>query len=78
LVTASDEFDRPSPWRRLDRRTAYENDWITVWHDEVVRPDGADGIYGVVHYRNLAVGVVALDDDDRVVLVGQFRYTLDA
>jgi ADP-ribose pyrophosphatase len=69
---------RDSPWRRLSRRVAYENDWLTVWHDEVIRPDGAPGIYGIVHPANLAVGVVALDDDDRVVLVGQFRYTLDA
>jgi 8-oxo-dGTP pyrophosphatase MutT (NUDIX family) len=67
-----------SPWRRVARRTAYENAWITVWHDEVLRPDGEPGIYGVVHYRSLAVGVVALDGEDRVVLVGQYRYTLDA
>ena len=60
------------------RRVAYENPWITVWHDEVDPPDGAPGIYGVVHFANLAAGVVALDDDDRVVLVGQHRYALDA
>jgi 8-oxo-dGTP pyrophosphatase MutT (NUDIX family) len=64
-------------WARRHRRTAYENPWITVWHDDVVRPDGSDGIYGVVHLANLAVGVVAIDDADRVVIVGQHRYTLD-
>ena len=41
------------------RRVAYENPWITVWHDEVTRPDGSPGIYGVVHFANLAAGVVA-------------------
>jgi 8-oxo-dGTP pyrophosphatase MutT (NUDIX family) len=56
---------------------AYENAWVTVWHDEVTRPDGGAGIYGVVHFANLAVGVVAIDADDRIVLVGQHRYTLD-
>jgi 8-oxo-dGTP pyrophosphatase MutT (NUDIX family) len=56
----------------------YENPWITVWHDEVARPDGSDGIYGVVHFANLAAGVLALDDQDRIVLVGQHRYTIDA
>jgi 8-oxo-dGTP pyrophosphatase MutT (NUDIX family) len=61
---------------RTTRRVAYENPWITVWHDEVTRPDGSPGIYGVVHFANAAVGVVAIDDDDRVVLVGQHRYTL--
>ncbi len=61
---------------RRSRRVAYENPWITVWHDEVARPDGSPGIYGVVHFANLAGGVVAFDDDDRIVLVGQHRYTL--
>ena len=66
------------PWLRRSRRVAYENPWITIWHDEVTRPDGAPGIYGIVHYANLAVGVLALDEKDRVLLVGQHRYALDA
>lgn len=68
---------QPSPWHRRSRRVAYENAWITVWHDEVTRPDGEPGIYGVVHFRSIAVGIVAVDGDDSVVLVGQHRYTLD-
>lgn len=68
---------RSGPWTRYARRAAYENPWIAVWHDEVSRPDGSPGIYGVVHYANLAAGVVVLDDRDRVLLVGQHRYTLD-
>jgi 8-oxo-dGTP pyrophosphatase MutT (NUDIX family) len=76
----SSEADIPEigPWRRRARRVAYENPWITVWHDDVVRPDGNPGIYGVVHFASLAVGIVALDDEDRVLLVGQHRYPLDA
>lgn len=66
-----------NPWRRVSRRVAYENPWIEILHDEVVRPDGQPGIYGVVHFRHLAIGVVPLDANDRVLLVGQFRYTLD-
>jgi 8-oxo-dGTP pyrophosphatase MutT (NUDIX family) len=66
-----------NPWRRLTRRTAYDNAWIRVHHDEVVRPDGQPGVYGVVHFKNVAVGVVGLDEQDRVLLVGQYRYTLD-
>ena len=50
------------PWLRRSRRVAYENAWVTVWHDEVTRPDGEPGIYGLVHFANLAVGVVVLDD----------------
>ena len=66
------------PWRRRARRVAYANPWITVWHDDVMRPDGNPGIYGVVHFASLAAGIVALDDEDRILLVGQHRYTLDA
>jgi 8-oxo-dGTP pyrophosphatase MutT (NUDIX family) len=65
------------PWMRRSRRVAYENPWITLWHDEVDRPDGSPGIYGVVHFASAAVGVIVLDDEDRVLLVGQHRYTLD-
>jgi 8-oxo-dGTP pyrophosphatase MutT (NUDIX family) len=66
------------PWVRHRRSIGYRNPWLTVWHDEVTRPDGLPGIYGVVHFRNTAVGVVAIDDQDRVALVGQHRYAFDA
>ncbi len=67
-----------NPWRRVARRLAYENAWIQIHHDDVIRPDGEPGIYGVVHFRNRAIGVVPLDTErDQVLLVGQFRYPLD-
>lgn len=48
-------------------------------HDEVLRPDGQPGVYGVVHFLHRAVGVVPLDTDtDCVLLVGQYRYALDS
>jgi 8-oxo-dGTP pyrophosphatase MutT (NUDIX family) len=72
------KVDHPNPWTRHERRIAYENAWIRVVHDEVTRPDGRPGVYGVVQFRNAAVGVVAVDDAGRILLVGQYRYTLDA
>ena len=67
-----------NPWRRVSRRVAYENPWIEILHDDVIRPDDKPGIYGVVHFRHLAIGVVPLDTaTDRVLLVGQFRYTMN-
>lgn len=72
------EPDRPSnPWTRESRTTVYDNPWISLHDDVVVGPDGARGQYGVVHFHNAAVGVVPLDDDGNVLLVGQWRYTLD-
>jgi 8-oxo-dGTP pyrophosphatase MutT (NUDIX family) len=79
-MSEGDTDDRPrvlGPWRRRGRRTAYANPWIEVFHDDVDRPDGTPGIYGVVHFRTQAVGVVAVADDGRLLLVGQHRYPLD-
>ena len=73
----NDKPDPPTnPWLQHSRRTVYENPWITVWEDQVRRPDGAPGIYGLVHFHGRAIGVVALDAEDRVCLVGQYRYAL--
>ena len=44
----------------------------------MIRPDGQPGIYGVVHYKNKAIGVLPVDDDGQIWLVGQYRYPLDA
>lgn len=68
---------RVSPWRTLSSREVYRNAWIRVREDQVLRPDGSPGIYGVMSTA-LAVGVLALTDDEQVVLVGQWRYALDA
>jgi 8-oxo-dGTP pyrophosphatase MutT (NUDIX family) len=66
----------PNPWRTLSSRIAYENAWIRIREDQVIRPDGEQGIYGVVEIR-ASVGVVALDEQDRIVLAGQWRYPLN-
>lgn len=72
-----DGTERRDPWTTMSSRQVYANPWIRVREDEVLRPDGSPGIYGVVT-TSLAVGVVALTEADEVVLVGQWRYTLGA
>ena len=64
-----------NPWQTLASREVYDNPWIRVREDAVVRPDGEPGIYGVVHYKNVAIGILAVDGDD-IFLVGQYRYPL--
>ncbi len=68
--------DGRNTWQRRSRRTAYENPWIRVEHDEVITPGGSDGVYGVVRFANVAIGVVTLDADGMTTLVGQWRYPL--
>ena len=65
-------------WKKLSSRTVWENDWMRVLEDEVINPGGGKNLYGHVHFKNLAVAIVPLDDDDNVWLVGQQRYTLGA
>lgn len=72
-----DPDQHPNPWHTLSDRTAYENPWIRVSHREVRNPSGGPGIYGVVHFKNTAIGIVPLDAEGYTWLVGQYRYTLD-
>ncbi|MDQ3818851.1 MAG: NUDIX hydrolase [Acidobacteriota bacterium] len=65
-----------SPWQTLSSREVYDNAWIKVREDAVIRPDGGRGIYGVVHFKNIAIGILAIEDD-LIYMVGQFRYPLD-
>ena len=65
-----------NPWKTLDTRVVYTNPWITVREDQVIRPDGAPGIYGVVDTR-IATGVLALTPEMQLVLIGQYRYTME-
>lgn len=66
-----------NPWQTKSTRPIYENPWISIREDQVVRPNGSEGIYGVVSMRNKAVGVVPLHEDGTVTLVGQWRYTME-
>lgn len=69
-------MNESNPWKTLESSVVYENPWISVRNDAVVRPDGKPGVYGVVHYKNTAVGVLPIDDEGFVYLVGQYRYPL--
>lgn len=65
-----------NPWRTLARCAVYGNPWIDVEHHEVLKPNGDPGIYGLVRFRNHAVGVVPVDEEGCTWLVGQYRYPL--
>ena len=62
-----------NPWTTLRSRTAYSNAWFRIREDEVLRPDGQPGLYGVVEIRP-SVGILAFNGNGEVALVGQWRY----
>jgi 8-oxo-dGTP pyrophosphatase MutT (NUDIX family) len=69
--------DQKNPWTTLSVREIYENRWIKVDEHQVINPSGGKGIYGKVHFKNKAIGIVALDQDHNTWLVGQWRYALN-
>ncbi|MFN6087652.1 MAG: NUDIX domain-containing protein [Cyclobacteriaceae bacterium] len=66
-----------NPWTTLSAEKIYENPWIKVEEHQVLNPAGGKGIYGKVHFKNKAIGIVALDEQRNTWLVGQFRYPLN-
>lgn len=65
-----------NPWKTLESRLVYENPWISLTEHSVINPGGNPGIYGVVHFKNRAIGVIPLDEEGYTYLVGQYRYAL--
>lgn len=65
------------PWQLLDYQIVYDNPWIRVEEHRVINPSGGRSLYGKVCFKNRAVGILALDSENNLYLVGQHRYTLD-
>lgn len=66
-----------NPWQIVSSEPIYENPWIAVRHDEVIHPSGTPGLFGVIHFKNVAVAVIPVDEAGYTWLVGQYRYPLE-
>jgi len=64
-------------WKVLSSNTVYENNWIRVEHHEVKTPNNTDGIYGLVCFKENAVGIIPIDADGNTWLVKQSRYAIN-
>ncbi|MFA6467211.1 MAG: hypothetical protein WCV71_05140 [Patescibacteria group bacterium] len=53
------------PWKKLSSKIVYQNHWIKVREDKVIRPDGSRGIYSVIDSKR---GVMILP------IVGDYIY----
>ena len=73
MTDSNSDFKFSNPWKTVSSKLVYTNPWISLREDRVIRPDGNPGIYGVVSSRT-AIGIIALDDQDNIYLVGQYRY----
>lgn len=67
-----------NPWQVLAEKPVYTNNWISLTEYEVINPSGGMGIYGKVHFKNNAIGILPLDENLNTWLVGQYRFPLNA
>jgi len=67
---------KENPWKITSEKEIYDNPWINLTEYQVINPSGNPGIYGKVHYKNIAIGVLPLDGEMNTYLVGQFRFAL--
>ncbi|MBL4619206.1 MAG: NUDIX hydrolase [Marinicaulis sp.] len=65
------------PWRVQREVERFENPWIKIVDHDITHPDGSPGEYGVVRFKNLAIGILPIDEDGSVWLVGQHRFPQD-
>lgn len=68
---------KQNPWKTIDCDVKYDNPWIKVVEHQVINAAGNPGIYGTIHYKNHAIGIIPLDEDNNTWLVGQYRYPLN-
>lgn len=71
-------MNEKNPWQTLKSDEIYDNPWISITEHQVINPNGGQGIYGEVHFKNIAIGILPLDDDLNTWLVGQYRYPIKA
>ncbi len=66
-----------NPWKTISGKLVYDNPWINLTEYQVITPAGTPGIYGKVHFKNIAIGVIAIDKEGDTYLVGQYRFPLN-
>lgn len=64
-------------WTELNREIKYSNPWIELSESKILNPNGGEGIYGVVHFKNLAIGIIPIDDEGNTWIVGQDRFPFE-
>ncbi len=66
-----------NPWITLNSEKIYDSAWISLTKHDVLNPNGNPGTYSVVHFKNLAIGILALDKNYNTWIVGQYRYPIN-
>lgn len=70
------ELIQHGPWKTHSTETVYDCPWIRLDISNVTSPGGSSSQYHVVHFHHWAIGIIPMDDEGNVWLVGQYRYPL--
>lgn len=62
-------------WTIKNTRAIFKNDFFRVSQDEVIQPDGKNGKYATVDFKEGST-VLPIDDENNIYLTEQFRYAL--
>lgn len=66
-----------NPWKPQTSKKIFENPWLTLHEDKVINPGGGISHYGKINFKNIAIGIIPLDENNNTWLVGQYRYVPD-
>lgn len=67
---------KKGPWTVLSTKQVYKNPWLSFREDQVLRPNGAPGVYGVLELGE-GVIILPLDKDKNVYLAKEYFYAIE-
>ena len=68
--------NKKGPWMVTDSKIIYQNPWMKVREDKVIRPDKKSGIFGVVTQKS-GVSVIPIDEKRNVYLTKEYKYAIE-
>lgn len=71
------EVNEENPWEVLSSEIVHETPWVKINHHKVINPGGSESVYAVTEFKNLAIGILPLDEDYNTWIVGQYRFPID-
>lgn len=67
---------RRGPFIIKSSKEVYSNPWITVREDQVVRPGGTDGVFGIIEMKG-GSSILPIDRDGQVYLAREYKYGVE-
>ena len=68
-------MQRHGPWTIVKNHKIYQDPWVALERDDVIRPDGLSGSYSTIQIKP-GVTVVAIDEQQVVHLTSEFHYAV--